>query len=705
MASPPARLDLGHHLVRGLRRAAGAVHRAAEVVDHHLGAAPGQLQRVLAAEAAAGAGHDRHLAVEADVRHGPKAPSVKVGGLMRGARRKRQAARPLMELHQHALADQERRAVGADHHLDHAVVGALRRDRPTAACARRTPGRCAAPCRDSSSTGRPRATSSHRLADRDERLVALGHLGAHDALAGRLEVEHRRDVQGRGADAGVGVAAHDHAVDRRADDGLLERVAGLGELGLRPRRRRRAAPPAWRWRCASASCAWSTCWLETNRGGDQRLQPVVSRWAALQLDVGRARSAALAWARSASAVCTARRGASSSWRASTWPLVTAVALLDVDVADDAGGAGGDLDDAALDVGLAVGDGRVGRRGRGAAGVAPAASAGASGSRRAPRGERRARRARRQDGEAARAWRQSPTGSGAGSGGGVGGRLVRQDAAVLEVDDAVGEGFQARVVGDADHRRAVLRGGAAQQAHDHLAVLAVERRGRLVGEQQAAALGERAGDGDALLLAAGELATGRWFMRGSRPTSVSASIARSRGRLALSCPCSAARWSPARSAVSAGNRLKPWKMKPQWSSRKRSIVPGRRLQRSCAQRVDRALVGPQQARQRRDQRRLARARRAHDHGHLAVPRPRSRRRCSTVDVGAAGLEALGQALGDESAWGGAGSSQQVRGLALLQDAHRQRAGGHRDHHQHDADRPASAGADRRSAGRWRWPAAR
>ena len=28
------------------------------------------------------------------------------------------------------------------------------------------------------------------------------------------------------------------------------------------------------------------------------------------------------------------------------------------------------------------------------------------------------------------------------------------------------------------------------------------------------------------------------------------------------------------AVSAGNRLKPWKMKPQWSSRKRSILPGR-----------------------------------------------------------------------------------------------------------------------------------
>ena len=64
------RLDLvDHRLGRRRRAAARAVDRAAQVVDHHLGPAPRELQRVLRAQAAAGAGDDGHLAVEADVRH------------------------------------------------------------------------------------------------------------------------------------------------------------------------------------------------------------------------------------------------------------------------------------------------------------------------------------------------------------------------------------------------------------------------------------------------------------------------------------------------------------------------------------------------------------------------------------------------------------------------------------------------------------
>ena len=50
-------------------RGAGAVGGPAEVVDDHLGAAGGQQQGVLAAQAAARAGHDRHPAVEADLGH------------------------------------------------------------------------------------------------------------------------------------------------------------------------------------------------------------------------------------------------------------------------------------------------------------------------------------------------------------------------------------------------------------------------------------------------------------------------------------------------------------------------------------------------------------------------------------------------------------------------------------------------------------
>ena len=43
---------------------AGAVARAAEIVDHHLGAAPRELERISAAEAAAGAGDDRDAALK-----------------------------------------------------------------------------------------------------------------------------------------------------------------------------------------------------------------------------------------------------------------------------------------------------------------------------------------------------------------------------------------------------------------------------------------------------------------------------------------------------------------------------------------------------------------------------------------------------------------------------------------------------------------
>jgi hypothetical protein len=80
-------------------------------------------------------------------------------------------------------------------------------------------------------------------------------------------------------------------------------------------------------------------------------------------------------------------------------------------------------------------------------------------------------------------------------------FVGNDDPVLDLDDPVGPGFEARVVGHADDGGAVFGGGAAQQADDHLAVLAVEGGGRFVGEQDLGILGQGAGDGDALLLAA------------------------------------------------------------------------------------------------------------------------------------------------------------------------------------------------------------
>src|SRR5690606_31788105 len=55
-------LDLVDHLLGRRRAAAGAVHRAAEVVDHHVGAPPGELEGVGPAEAATRTGDDRDLA-------------------------------------------------------------------------------------------------------------------------------------------------------------------------------------------------------------------------------------------------------------------------------------------------------------------------------------------------------------------------------------------------------------------------------------------------------------------------------------------------------------------------------------------------------------------------------------------------------------------------------------------------------------------
>src|SRR5690606_36017006 len=62
--------DLLHGLVGHARARARAVGLPAEIVHDHLAAARGELQGVGLAEAAAGAGDDGHLAVEADVAHG-----------------------------------------------------------------------------------------------------------------------------------------------------------------------------------------------------------------------------------------------------------------------------------------------------------------------------------------------------------------------------------------------------------------------------------------------------------------------------------------------------------------------------------------------------------------------------------------------------------------------------------------------------------
>ena len=79
----------------------------------------------------------------------------------------------------------------------------------------------------------------------------------------------------------------------------------------------------------------------------------------------------------------------------------------------------------------------------------------------------------------------------------------EDLPVEHVDDPAREVGVGRRVGHHDDGRAFLV-ELAEHAHDFFAVRRVEVAGRLVGEDQLGLPDKRAGDGDALLLAARQL---------------------------------------------------------------------------------------------------------------------------------------------------------------------------------------------------------
>ena len=83
-------------------------------------------------------------------------------------------------------------------------------------------------------------------------------------------------------------------------------------------------------------------------------------------------------------------------------------------------------------------------------------------------------------------------------------LVGDDLAVAHGDDAVGVGGDVGLVGDDDDGDALLAVERHQRLHDLVRGAGVEIAGRLVGEQQARSVDQGPRDGDALLLAAGEL---------------------------------------------------------------------------------------------------------------------------------------------------------------------------------------------------------
>ena len=190
--------------------------------------------------------------------------------------------------------------------------------------------------------------------------------------------------------------------------------------------------------------------------------------------------------------------------------------------------------------------------------------------------------------------------------------VVDDPPVGQHEQPVGEGGGMRVVGDHHHRLPEVVDGVAQQLEHVVGGFRVEIARRLVGEDHRRARDQRARHRDPLLLAPGELG-GRWVRRSRMPT-VSTAGRTTRGRACARRSTAAAGCSPRRS--STGSRLKVWKMKPTRS--RRSCVSSRSP--SFVSSTPPMLTVPQVGRSRPGedvhQRRLARARGAHDRGEAA-----------------------------------------------------------------------------------------
>ena len=86
----------------------------------------------------------------------------------------------------------------------------------------------------------------------------------------------------------------------------------------------------------------------------------------------------------------------------------------------------------------------------------------------------------------------------------GGGHVALDMAGAQADDAVAAAGELEVVGDEDEGRAAVALQGEQEVDDRAARALVEVAGRLVGDQDRRVRRDRAGDRDALLLAAREL---------------------------------------------------------------------------------------------------------------------------------------------------------------------------------------------------------
>ncbi len=92
-------------------------------------------------------------------------------------------------------------------------------------------------------------------------------------------------------------------------------------------------------------------------------------------------------------------------------------------------------------------------------------------------------------------------------GGMGGHFGAPhvlDTPVVHVGDGVSELEHACVVRDDDHAAIWREGDGGEQLHDRVSGIGVQRRRRLVADDEARFVDERSSQGDPLLLTAGEL---------------------------------------------------------------------------------------------------------------------------------------------------------------------------------------------------------
>ena len=199
--------------------------------------------------------------------------------------------------------------------------------------------------------------------------------------------------------------------------------------------------------------------------------------------------------------------------------------------------------------------------------------------------------------------------------GLGRRVVdvTGDPPVGEQDHPVRVGRGRRVVRDHDDRAAELAHRAAQEAQHLGARARVEVAGGLVGEHDLGLGDQRAGDRDALLLAAGQLA-GPVREPLTEPEGVDERVE----PLAVHAPCPASS-SGSRmfcSAVNIGSRLKDWNTKPTRSRRRRVSASSSSAVISVSPRRAVPDVAWSRPGEHVHERRLARAGRAHDRGERA-----------------------------------------------------------------------------------------